>query len=281
MRGTSRITAIALSTLAGAAGLTPLSAHADGTGTGSTIHVDNTNAACVNSGAAAGSTATPYCDLGVAGLTAQPGDTVLVQPSSTKYNAPNFYGIGKPATVEGTPGSPITFKAAAPGVTINGDFWLKDQHDIVIDGFNFPSIGIGATAVHAISGADIVVRNNTFVQTMDIGDGANGPQWAVYFNGITGGSVTDNVMTLDQDTPGVYLANGSSNIDVERNTVTIAYTGGMFSGAQGFYSDGPDNRIVDNTAVGATGASVQVTANGSGTLVANNFLKCEIGRAHV
>ena len=275
MRRTGRITTIALSTLAGAGSLAPLQAQA---ATGKTIYVDNASAACSNAGAMAGSQATPYCDLSVAGLTALPGDTVLVSPSATSYQSPNFFGVGQPATVNGAPGSPITFKAAGAGVKVPYGFAFEGQHDFVLDGFDFPNLGAGFSPIWARSSQNISVLNSTFTETSTA---SNGTGYAVRFDSVTGGSVTGNTMTLLQDSGGIGL-NTTSGIDVQHNTISSSYSGQtIFGGMQGIVSDGTNNHVLNNTVVNTSGASVAITANGSGTLVANNYLKCGNGGVQI
>ena len=66
--------------------------------------MDNTNSACNDTGANAGTSAQPFCTIAAAAKKAVAGDTVLV-------NAGTYAGTSVNPTNSGTAGSPITFGA--------------------------------------------------------------------------------------------------------------------------------------------------------------------------
>lgn len=277
----ARITTIALSTLV-AGGVLPGTARASGE---STLYVDNSNPNCATSSTVpnAGAAAVPYCDIDPAGKAAQPGTTVLVEPSAKQYMGIVNVSSGQPnVPVSGTPGHPITFKAAGPGVAVQGagcsqgaGFWLVGQHDLVIDGFTLDSYC--STAVVNISDSqNITVTNNTIEEKASANGVGGYTPAGVYLYGVTNGSVTGNKFSMWQDTGAVWLTGGSSGIRVAHNEATGILDGQIMlsNGTDAFVSQGPNNQFVDNTTKGTFNHGVVIDSGGDGDVVAGNFLPC-------
>ncbi|AUG81506.1 hypothetical protein CFP65_6881 [Kitasatospora sp. MMS16-BH015] len=136
----------------------------------STLYVDNSNTAahCGDTGAAAGSTAQPFCTVQAAADAAQPGQTVRV--------ANGYYDESVTITHSGAPGRPITFLGgtlrdtqrpivgtAAGGVgRVGHAFVVKGVQDIRISGF-----GMTANAETVLVGdsARVVLDQNQIWST--------------------------------------------------------------------------------------------------------------------
>src|ERR1051326_2237688 len=161
MRRTRTITTIALSTFAAVGGVLPTTAKA---ADGPTVYVDNANDECIDTGAAAGSQATPFCTLSKAGPAIVPGSTVLVAPSAKPYDDLQLTGDGQLGTVD--------IKAQGPGVVVDSGlcgasqssgFSLFNLPDVTIEGFTIHVCGNSALDDYASDG--VIFVHNTVVET--------------------------------------------------------------------------------------------------------------------
>ncbi|MEY9906217.1 hypothetical protein ABIA35_002434 [Catenulispora sp. MAP12-49] len=225
-----RITAIALSSISGFAGLAPIAAHAAGGGP-VVIHVDDAPGVhCSDTAAGAGSVAEPFCSVGAAVATATPGSTVLVAgltATGSVGSNENRHVVETPITPpSGTPGSPVTIAAADPGVELDPGlsnqpvFDLDGVHDVTIKGFFLAQDG--ESAVTGTGGARLTLTGNSIAG-------------AVHLTGTTDATVTDNMfwtgMTVDGNATGTDIA---MNVFMQYDGLRVV--------------DAPHTEIVSNTA---------------------------------
>ena len=124
-----------------------------------TFFVDNTNAACKDTGTGSGSFATPFCTIGRGAYLAIAGDIVHVLHGTyaeTVYPRNN-----------GSAGHPITFQAD-PGVTVTGQpgtstvaysaFAVSLKSYVIIDGFNV--YNTSSKGIYVDSSDHITISNN-------------------------------------------------------------------------------------------------------------------------
>ena len=134
---------------------------------GATLHVDQNNAQCTNSGS--GTEQQPFCTIGAAAGQVAAGDTVLVQ--SGIYNE----AVTVPSS--GTSGAPIVFNAVG-AVTVTGQargFDLSGRNWITVQGFmisNTSKEGIRALLVEnlTISGNQVINAGDVGIEVRDCAD---------------------------------------------------------------------------------------------------------------
>jgi hypothetical protein len=243
-----RITAIALSSISGFAGLAPIAAHAAGGGP-VVIHVDDAPGVhCSDTAAGAGSTAEPFCSVGAAVATATPGSTVLVggltAAGSIGVNLNNHFV--KPITPpSGTPGSPVTIAAATPGVELDPElsnqpvFDLDGVHDVTIKGFDLANEG--GPAITGTGGARLTLTGNGF-------------GGEVHLTGTTDAAITDNMVWSD-----VTVDGNATDTDIAMN-VFMEYNGLQVT-------DAPHTEIVNNT---GTSTDIRIGGASPDPVIENN-----------
>lgn len=135
--------------------------------TGATLHVDQNNAQCTNSGS--GTEQQPFCTIGAAAAQVTAGDTVLVH--SGIYNEQ----VNVPTS--GTQSAPIVFDAVG-AVTVTGQtrgFDLSGRNWITVRGFtisNTSKQGIRALLVEnlTISGNQVINAGDVGIEVDDCAD---------------------------------------------------------------------------------------------------------------
>ncbi|MGZ4712460.1 MAG: Ig-like domain repeat protein [Acidimicrobiia bacterium] len=188
-----------------------------------TVFVDKANPACKNSGAGAGTAATPFCAINSAASKVTPGQTVQV--------AAGTYSERVAVAVGGTPTGPITFAPASGAtVTITGGsngFAMSGKSYVTIRGFQ----------ITATSGPGITVSNSANI-TIDGNHVSHAGQpvsgsiaSAIKIAGTTSSTIVNN--TTDHNTDiAIYLTAGSDD-DVVAHNVSFANARGYVRAAAG------------------------------------------------
>jgi hypothetical protein len=163
--------------------------------TGATLYVDQHNPSCSDTGA--GKPAQPFCTISAAAAKTAPGMTVLISTGT--------YAETVKPPVSGTPGNPITYRAA-PGanVMVTGSslsaytFEIAGQSWITVKGLSL-SHGSGGPVVE-VMGSNVSITGNQVSGEVELG-GAS----------VSQVSVTDNHADS-------ISASGATGVDIEDNT---------------------------------------------------------------
>jgi parallel beta-helix repeat protein len=232
------------------------------TPTPTTVHVDDAAGAnCANTGAGAGSAATPYCSISAAVATAVPAETIEI--------APGTYNETVNVTRSGVPGSPITLHAAPGTVTLNGQniggsvvVSLGTAHDVTVSGLTISTPG--QTAVSA-GGQNVTVRDSSMTSTQWGGTDSQ----LVTFRGVHNGAIIGNTVTGGQ-IGGISVDASSSRITVQGNTVSSAsaVSDPTISVAA------PDSSVIANTVHDSNYTSISVAGTADRSVVADNLVTC-------
>lgn len=264
----ARITTIAVSALV-SGGLLPAMAKAD---TGPTVYVDNTNAACTDTGATAGTQATPFCTLSLARPAIVPGSTVLVAPSAKPYDDLYLSGDNQHGTVD--------IKAEGPGVVVDSGlcgtskssgFTIFNLPNVTIDGFTIDVCGNAALDNYSSDGMSFV--HNTVVETAQ----APAPNQAseVLLQANNAFIADDTFTTVSANTTAVDADSGTGTI-VRNNKITGAGDTQAFTDYQPMVYVGTANsQILWNTISRAPGAGLQIDKNATVSVVSDNYLPCD------
>ena len=222
--------------------------------------VDNTNSACNDTGANAGTPAQPFCTItaAAAAMKVGAGDTVLV--SAGTYNVTS--GIN-PAN-SGTPGSPITF-TANQGVTITGGkfFALSGKSYITINGFTIT--GTSSNGISVSGGSNVTISNNTESYA---GTPISSPAAGISLTNLSGGLVQGNI-THDNSAHGIYLSGSTTGVTVLGNTsYHNAYQ--YQRNANGIDDIAPGNSIIGNVTYANEDTGINIYTGGDNALVSDN-----------
>jgi parallel beta-helix repeat protein len=225
--------------------------------TGTTWTVDKSNNACSDAGA--GTAAQPFCTITRGAKAALPGDTVLVNPGT-------YAEVVSPPK-SGAAGSPITFRAAGPGVVVSGgasQFKISSRSWITVDGFTVTGTTVDGIAVS--SSTNIVLTGNTvsFAGKPVSGSVKRGIKLSssslVTVSGNTVHHNTDAGIYLDGTTHDVQVVGNTAyanarqytraapGIDVRgyANTVTRNVSHDNEDSGLQFYTGAHDNLVTDN-----------------------------------
>ncbi len=220
--------------------------------------VDNTNSACNDSGANAGTSAQPFCTITAAAAAAQAGDTVLV-------NAGTYAGTSVNPANSGTAGSPVTF-TANPGVTISGGtraFAISGRNYITISGFTIT--GTSSNGISVSGGSNVTIANNTESYA---GTPISSPAAGISLANLSGGLVQGNV-THDNSAHGIYLSGSTTGVTVQGNTsYHNAYQ--YQRDANGIDDVAPGNSIIGNVTYANEDSGINIYTGGNNALVADN-----------
>jgi nitrous oxidase accessory protein len=177
---------------------------------------------------------------GIAAATA--GDTVLVYPGtyteSTTWSNP--YAGSSTASVYvnkgGSAGAPLTIRAAAAGVIIDGQnrtnscfAILRGAAYVVVDGFecrNFTLVGKGETGVmNTIESRFVTIQNNTIINVSS--DQDSGDETAINMQGTTDSTIRNNRVNPNQSPWGVIgvRASWGARNTIEENQITGVWAG--------------------------------------------------------
>jgi hypothetical protein len=223
--------------------LGPLSpAHADAAGT--TLYVDNTNAACTDTGT--GTAAAPYCTVQAAAGVAVAGDTVDILAGT--------YKGGLTITQSGTSTEPIVFEgtwtqttnAASTGIdgstTTPALTFASGVRDVQFEGlqvFGGPAItlsGVSNVLFNGdflkspidVSGASsaIAVERSMLLSTLTVSGGASGTvistdesESGFVVDGATGTDITSN--SVEDDVADIAVSGGSTDTTIENNQLSV------------------------------------------------------------
>ena len=264
----ARITTIAVSALV-SGGFLPAMAKAD---TGTAIYVDNTNAACTDTGTTAGTQATPFCTLSMARPAIVPGSTVLVAPSAKPYDDLYLSGDGQHGTVD--------IKAEGPGVVLDSGlcgtsqssgFRIMNLPNVTVDGFTIDVCG--NPAVNDYNSDGLSFTHNTVVETA----AAPGPNQAseVFLQANNAFIAYNTLTTTSTSTAAINAYSGTGTI-IRNNTITGP---GDIQPAGSYqpmvYVDTANSQILWNKISRAPGAGLQVDKNATVSVVSDNYLPCD------
>jgi parallel beta-helix repeat protein len=220
--------------------------------------VDNTNSACNDTGANAGTSAQPFCTIAAAAKKAVAGDTVVVY-------AGTYAGTSVNPTNSGTAGSPITF-SANPGVTINGGtraFALSSRSYITIRGFTIT--GTSSYGISVSGGSNVIIGSNT---ESFAGTPVTSPAMGIYLSNLNGGLVQGNI-THDNSAHGIYLTGTTTGVTVQGNTsYHNAYQ--YQRNANGIDDIAPGNSIIGNVTYANEDTGINIYTGGNNALVSGN-----------
>jgi parallel beta-helix repeat protein len=254
----NRLRAVGLCGLSGAVLVAGLLAGGTAAYASTTYLVDNTNAACNDTGPNAGTSGQPFCTIAAAAKVAQPGDTVQV-------SAGTYAGTAVNPTNSGTAGSPITF-AANPGVTISGgtrSFALSNRNYITIRGFTIT--GTSSYGIYVSGGSNVTITGNTESLA---GTPISAPAMGIYLSNLSGGLVQGNI-THDNSAHGIYLTGTTTGVTVAGNTsYHNAYQ--YQRNANGIDDIAPGNSIIGNVTYSNEDTGINIYTGGNNALVANN-----------
>jgi parallel beta-helix repeat protein len=224
-----------------------------------TYIVDNTNPACTDTDANAGTPGHPFCKIAAAAATkVQHGDTVLVNAGT--YNETSSIN---PAN-SGTPGSPITF-TANQGVTISGgkSFALSGRSYITINGFTIT--GTSSTGISVSGGSNITISSNTESYA---GTPISSPAAGISLSNVSGGLLQGNI-THDNSAHGIYLNGSTTGVTVQGNTsYHNAYQ--YQRNANGIDDIAPGNSIIGNVTYANEDSGINMYTGGNNALVSGN-----------
>ena len=232
-----------------------------------TFYVDNTNAACSDSGIGL-TTTQPFCTIGKAAGLAAAGDTVQVLAGT--------YAETVNGTNSGSAGLPITYTATT-GVTVSGNglasggnaFRLLGKSYIVVNGFT-----VTGTADYGIyiSGSNNITISNNHVSYS--GQPVSGSTHAgIYINSTTNSTISGNT-TDHNSSHGIYLTLGSIN-NLVSNNLTFGNAQGYVRDASGIRLDGigtTNNTILHNTSYANEDSGVTNYTGASGNFIIGNLL---------
>jgi parallel beta-helix repeat protein len=220
--------------------------------------VDNTNSACKDTGAGAGSPTHPFCTIAAAAIKAVAGDTVTV-------NAGTYAGTSVNPTNSGKAGKRITF-AANPGVTISGGtraFALSGRSYITIRGFTIT--GTSSYGISVSGGSNVTIAGNT---ESFAGTPISSPAMGIYLSNLAGGLVQGNI-THDNSAHGIYLTGSTTGVTVQGNTsYHNAYQ--YQRNANGIDDIAPGNSIIGNVTYANEDSGINMYTGGNNALVSGN-----------
>ena len=266
----ARITTIAVSALL-SGGLLPTAAKAD---TSPTVYVDNTNAACTDTGATAGTQGTPFCTLSKIGPAIVPDATVLVAPSPTPYDYLNISGDNQHGTLD--------IKAEGPGVVLDtglcgpsqsSGFAIYNLPNVTIEGFTIHVCG--NAAIHDYSSDGLSFIHNTVVETKTTSEPPGSLNDEAYLQANNGFIAYNSFTTTSPTTSAIYTYGGSGTI-IRNNTITGA---GDTQPANNYlpmvYVDSANSQILWNTIARAPRAGLQIDKDATVSVVSDNYLPCD------
>jgi hypothetical protein len=183
-----------------------------------------------------------YAKIQTAVDLAQPGDTVLVYPGT--YNDSNLYSFAGTNTSvvyiknSGTQDNPISIKAAASGVvidgggTVNNCFWGRDLSYVTLNGFecrnvNVEALSAASGAIYIWKGSHIQIVNN-YIHDITATDPEN--KAAIMVNSIDS-LIKNNTIRVSS----VGIAGGMSGYLFVRNTIENNIIDGNNGAANGMY----------------------------------------------
>ena len=211
-----------------------------------------------------GSQAHPWASIVYAAAQVAAGDTVWINPGT--------YAGGVVVEVDGTAVEPITFRASAPGVVIEGsggdrDAFFIDRADyVIVDGF---TIQHANRAGMRISQADhVTARNMTFADNGTWGLFTDFSDYTIVENSESYGAVDEH---------GIYISNSSDYPTIRGNRLHhnhgcgLHMNGDISMGGDGIISYGlvENNVVYENGYGGGSGINMDGVTD---TLVRNNLL---------
>lgn len=221
------------------------------------LYVDDAfGVTCSDSGT--GTQAQPFCTIGAAAATVQPGQTVVVEAG--EY-------AGTTISASGTASSPITFFAAngpAGYVKVDSGFVVSGVHDVTLSGFN------------VVAGQPFLVDNSSGI-TLSGGSATATSQDpdalpAVQVTG-TSSDVTISRMSIAAFSTEVQIDQGVTGAVVTTNTITVNTGPGVPAdpGPGVLVTDAPGTDVVSNTLVTNCHTGVVVTGTSPGATLENNI----------
>ena len=260
MRRPRRVVSVAMATSA-LLGSGMAAAHADSpTDSSSVLYVDGSNTNCTDTGAGAGSAATPFCTIQPAADAAVAGDIVEISKGAYR-NAVDITSTGNAA-------APIVFQAVG-GLASIVDGTGQTGPALTVDGASYVTFegfeGVGWTQSQelGVGGVQIEASDHITLDGATVVGASSSKSGAVY---VTGGSsdvkVSRSIMT--GLTNGGILVDGGGSGDVfSTNSIEANAFGISVNGATGtaitsnsLYAQNADGDPI-SLASGATGATIE------------------------
>jgi hypothetical protein len=239
-------------------------AHADVV---SVLYVNNAAAAnCSDTGAGAGSAATPFCTIQAAANAAVAGDTVDIATGNTYKGAVDI-------TSSGTASAPILFQTNGPGSVDIVDTTGQTGPALAFTGASYVefegSTGTGVNNDHRIVVRDVAVNDSSHI-TLDSVT-SQGPGEAVEITGTSADvAITHDV--LYGLSGGVLITSGGSGDVISTNEIVSEKQGGVVV-------EGAANTVIaSNTIWGSAGSAglIALSANSTGASIENNVLDLSV-----
>ena len=226
----------------------PMTADAAAAGTG-TLYVNRMSAFCSDTGAAAGTSATPFCTIQAAANAATAGDTVDIFGG-----AANDVVYDENVTIDhsGTATAPITFESTGLPVLTGGN---NKAGIVTLDGADYVNlVNFGSSGVDIENSAHVSVTGSRIVG-VDVEKGSSS-------------------VSIERDELGsVSVASGVADTVVAVNLfLANVSTGGALSVVGATGTDIVNNDFDINDAAGVGFSGISVTGGASGTSIENNVL---------
>jgi putative cell wall binding repeat protein/PKD domain-containing protein len=205
----------------------------------STLLVDNTNASCSDA-VGSGTSAVPYCHIGNAVAVAQPGQTVVVNDGT--------YAEGVAFPNSGTPGMPITLRAAHQGRAVvrysEPSVRIEGVHDIVVDGIDVAQADSEDQGVVVTDSSGVTLSH---IDSQDLT--------------ISGAGATGDVVVASRVFSAAFAKGAHGNV------LTTSIVGHVAA------TDAPGNTVVSDTVYGDDGtAAIDISGASTGTTIANDVV---------
>lgn len=225
----------AVTSLASVGALLPGIANADA----NTLLVDNTNASCSDA-AGSGTSAVPYCHIANAVAVAQPGQTVVVNDGT--------YTEGVAFPNSGTPGMPITLRAAHQGRAVvqysEPSIRIEGLHDIVVDGIDVAQADSEDQGVIVTDSSGVTLSH---IDSQDLT--------------ISGAGATGDAVVASRVFSAAFAKGAHGNVLATSIVGHVAAT------------DAPGNTVVSDTVYGDDGtAAIDISGASTGTTIANDIV---------
>lgn len=230
------------------AGMVALPAAADAA-SDTVLHVSDRSPFCTDTGAAAGSTATPYCTIQAAADAAVAGDTVQIFTGAA--NDPG-YPSNLTISSSGTAAAPITFEAVGPHIQFS--YSAGTGATLTVNGASHVDLVGFATANIDVENSSDIDLSRSQAGDLTIGSGASGVSVerdnlasVTVGSGATGTVLAANIIQTEATTGGVSV-DGAAGTDITNNTFDL--------------QNDPTSTI----------AGISVTGGASGTSIENNVM---------
>ena len=215
-----------------------------------TILVDKMSPFCSDTGATAGSTATPYCTIQAAADAAKAGDTVEIFGGAANAVV---YSENVKITSSGTAAAPITFESIGPYAIVSGLF-AGSSGSLTVKGASYVDLsGFSTSSIDIVDSAHVSISRSQ-IPTVSIGSGSS------------------SVSVEGNDLASVTVGSGAVDTDIAVNIIqTGLLTGGItVSGATGTDITNNTFELLNDTTSKISG--IAVTGAASGTSIENNVL---------